>query len=468
MPSVDAAQRRALGLTAATFGPPWMVGPIGAKATIKTQGGTGRADVVLDLSRARIRLPDLGWTKERQTTGTATVGVLLKNGAIAAIPNFAVTAGDLTALGSVAFTGAGKPRTIQLRKLAFGRTDLAATIAIGPAGGVDIRASGKAFDAHPVISGPPMPDQDSAKPPPPGPPLTLSATVKTLYLSQGGALTDATLTARRTNGILQAASLDGTLTSGKSLTAVVQRDKAGQRILRVASEDAGGVLRAFGLFNDMVGGRLRVDGLFDDDNPRRRMRGTVHIDDYSVVHTPLLARLLTVAALTGVVDLLRGQGIAFASLTAPFTLDGGRITLTNARTSGASLGLTANGQIDTDNGRMAVNGTIVPVYALNSILGRIPVLGWLITGGEKGGGVVAFNFSMTGSLSNPDVSVNPLSALTPGFLRQIFSIFDAGLAPVAPSPTSAPVAPSPSSVPVAPAAPPPVSDGVPEAGPPAR
>ncbi|MBX9634465.1 MAG: hypothetical protein K2X44_05730, partial [Magnetospirillum sp.] len=51
---------------------------------------------------------------------------------------------------------------------------------------------------------------------------------------------------------------------------------------------------------------------------------------------------------------------------------------------------------------------------------------WLITGGEKGGGLVAFNFTMRGPTQEPDVSVNPLSALTPGFLRNLFNIFDDG------------------------------------------
>jgi len=38
--------------------------------------------------------------------------------------------------------------------------------------------------------------------------------------------------------------------------------------------------------------------------------------------------------------------------------------------------------------------------------------------------LIAFNYSVKGPTGNPDVSVNPLSALTPGFLRGIFGIFD--------------------------------------------
>ncbi|MEE8351889.1 MAG: hypothetical protein V3R37_06860, partial [Rhodospirillales bacterium] len=62
-------------------------------------------------------------------------------------------------------------------------------------------------------------------------------------------------------------------------------------------------------------------------------------------------------------------------------------------------------------------------YAINSALGNIPLLGQIFTGGEEGGGVFAFNYSMSGSRNNPEVNVNPLSALTPGIFRNVFDIF---------------------------------------------
>jgi len=133
---------------------------------------------------------------------------------------------------------------------------------------------------------------------------------------------------------------------------------------------------------------------------------------------------LTVASLTGVVDVLKGEGISFSVLEAPFTLSNGLLKVKDARATGTALGLTANGEIDMDRDRLKLDGTLVPFYTLNSALGGVPVLGWLLNGGEKGGGLVAFNFSMKGSTDEPEVTINPLSALTPGFLRHLFDIFD--------------------------------------------
>jgi len=43
----------------------------------------------------------------------------------------------------------------------------------------------------------------------------------------------------------------------------------------------------------------------------------------------------------------------------------------------------------------------------------------LLLGGD-GQGLFAANYRVTGSAADPQVSVNPLSALTPGFLRRLF------------------------------------------------
>jgi len=43
----------------------------------------------------------------------------------------------------------------------------------------------------------------------------------------------------------------------------------------------------------------------------------------------------------------------------------------------------------------------------------------LLLGGE-GQGLFAANYRATGSAADPQISVNPLSALTPGFLRRLF------------------------------------------------
>ncbi|MEP4988387.1 MAG: hypothetical protein ABJV68_11925, partial [Paracoccaceae bacterium] len=39
---------------------------------------------------------------------------------------------------------------------------------------------------------------------------------------------------------------------------------------------------------------------------------------------------------------------------------------------------------------------------------------------RKGEGLIGFSYTLTGNAKDPDVSVNPVSALTPGMFREVF------------------------------------------------
>jgi hypothetical protein len=68
---------------------------------------------------------------------------------------------------------------------------------------------------------------------------------------------------------------------------------------------------------------------------------------------------------------------------------------------------------------------LIPAYAINAALNKIPLIGDLITGGDKGSGIFAATYTYRGPLATAEPSVNPLAALAPGFLRRIFDIFRA-------------------------------------------
>ena len=125
--------------------------------------------------------------------------------------------------------------------------------------------------------------------------------------------------------------------------------------------------------------------------------------------------------LYGLISALRGPGLEFARLIAPFRLVNDVLEVEDARAFSPSLGFTAKGRIDLEMRVANVHGTIVPAYFFNSLLGGIPLIGRLFSP-EKGGGVFAATYSVRGALDDPAVRVNPLAALTPGFLRGVFGI----------------------------------------------
>ena len=51
----------------------------------------------------------------------------------------------------------------------------------------------------------------------------------------------------------------------------------------------------------------------------------------------------------------------------------------------------------------------------------MPILGQVLLGGE-GQGLIGLTFAVTGTFARPRVTINPVSALAPGFLKRFLEI----------------------------------------------
>ena len=163
------------------------------------------------------------------------------------------------------------------------------------------------------------------------------------------------------------------------------RSEGAVQRLNATAGDAGALLTAVGITPNVVGGSLEVHGATDPAVEGNPMVGRVQMRAYRVVNAPVLARVLSVALLTGIADSMRGEGIGFSILDGEFVFQEPRVEVRNSRASGASLGITANGVVDIAAETIDLNGTLVPAYAVNSLLGRIPVIGDILVGGRGGG-----------------------------------------------------------------------------------
>ena len=100
-----------------------------------------------------------------------------------------------------------------------------------------------------------------------------------------------------------------------------------------------------------------------------------------------------------------------------------------------SVGLTTEGYLDFAHDHVDLNGTYVPAYQVNSLVTHIPVFGPLLGGGRHEG-LFGVNYRIVGPASGPTLYVNPLSAMTPGFLRKVFGAVD-GTTPAVAAPPDA-------------------------------
>ncbi|MFQ5764038.1 MAG: AsmA-like C-terminal region-containing protein [Rhodospirillales bacterium] len=414
-----------LGLDVAPFTDKYVRGALDAEVRFTIIGEHDqRLEITTDIADAEISAPAFGWSKRHGVPGEARITVDLDGEKIRGVPNFAIAADDLSIAGRAIYEGDAGLRRIDFDRISFGRTELKGALIARGGGGWDAGFHGASFDMSAMwkdlIHGGPEDagDQDF-----PLPYLTLAVELDRVWIGPDRALRDISGTFAHKDDVWNTVLVKGELEGAKPFELTILPDDLGNRMLVMTSADAGATLRAMDFYDDMQGGTLEITGTYDEGMPGRPLRGTLNVKGYRITDAPVLTRVLSIMALTGIVEALQGDGLAFGSLEIPFVLGDGWLEIKNAKAAGTSLGFTASGTVFTYADVIDVSGTVVPAYAINSALGRLPVVGDIFTGGEKGGGVFAANYTMSGPASEPKVAVNPLAALTPGIFRSVFDIF---------------------------------------------
>jgi uncharacterized protein YhdP len=383
-------------------------------------------DLVLGLRPLAVSLPWLDWRKAAGEDGHLSAALtILDEGALRA-DSLELTAAGLEAAGGLQL----EREPWRLRSLRLDRFRLGDS-----AGGLSIRQSedGRfrvALDAEILDLGRLLEIRRQSGQGSIAAPFSASL-VADRVLMNGRALTDASAELRRDETGWREAHLGAVLPDGGRFEARLEPEEGRQR-LTVDSSSAGDLLQALDQTHQIQGGELSLDAVVTRREPTIAAEGTFEIDDFTLVDAPVLARLLTLASLTGIGNLLGGEGIFFDRLDLPFQLQDGSLTFDRARMSGSQLGLTMNGEVDLETSELDLEGTIVPVYTVNRVLGNIPLVGPFLAG-EEGEGAFAATYWVRGELSDPQITVNPLAVLAPGFIRDLFSgIMDGSLEPPEP------------------------------------
>lgn len=406
-------------------------GPVGLDIrSERRRNGQGRVTVRADLREATLMIEPLAWSKPAGQNAGGEAVLRLQGEELAAIESFRVEAPALLLRGSAAFArGTRLERvTIAEARIAESRLTGEARPPPRPGGPWSVALRGPVLDLRQAMAEetPPAPPASPAAAP--GPALALEGLFERILLGPGREL--AAVEARLAmdgRGVLRQGRVAGRAGPRGAFEAVLAPRGAGRpgRSLTLTAADAGALLGAFGILESVQGGRLSVTASYAHDAPGAPLSGVAELDEFQVRNAPAIAKLLQAMTLFGLVEALATQGLGFAKLIAPFTLTPEALVLEEARAFSASLGLTAKGSLDRRRRRLAMEGTIVPAYIINSLLGNIPLFGRLFSP-EAGGGVFAATFRLQGPLDDPQVSINPLAALTPGFLRGIFGLGQGG------------------------------------------
>lgn len=394
------------------FAPDRLKGPIAADVTYRVEGpGRGEATALLDLSKTTMAIPEAGWQKSPNQPGSAEVVLDLENDKISRISKVDVEAPGLAGHFAAQLAADHKHiAQVGIERLVVGNTEVSGTVSRRGSGWIaDIHAP--RVDARPLL-------KEAATGTPSAPssqPLAVSAQVDRLVLGPHRELEKLTASLLRTNGVWQSGRVDGYYRNGHRL--MLRFGENGSHHLSFQSDDLGAALQAFDIATGIVGGQLTIDGQFSQVGGQRTVQAHVEGQNYTLVHAPVMARLLAFPSLTGFASMLSGAGLPFSEVRGDFTFSGTRLTIDRVLAFGEAIGVTAAGWVDLDRDWLDLHGTVAPAYLLNSIVGHVPVIG-LLGGGSQG--LFAANYRLSGASGQPQVIVNPLSALAPGILRQLF------------------------------------------------
>ena len=349
-----------------------------------------------DLRGLRVALPAVGWSKSPNAAGALLVQGTL--GTAPEISNLEISGGGLTAQGRITLASGGG-----LESAVFSRVRLSdwlnAPITLrgrGPGQPVAVEIRGGTLDLRRARFG--ASQGGDAGP--------VQIALDRLQVTEGIALDSFRGDFTGAGGFT--GQFRAQLNGGPAVRGTVA-PRNGKSAVRLVSDDAGGVLRAAGFMRNASEGSFDLtllptgaEGTFD---------GSLAVRGLRVRDAPTMAALLDAISVVGLLQQLDGQGLSFDEVDARFRLTPEQVIISEASAVGPGLGISVDGIYTLAGKRIDLQGVVSPFFLVNSI-------GSFLT--RKGEGLIGFNFNIAGTSDAPQVSVNPLSAFTPGMFREIF------------------------------------------------
>ena len=141
------------------------------------------------------------------------------------------------------------------------------------------------------------------------------------------------------------------------------------------------------------------------------------IDNFKVQEVPVLAKILTLASLQGIADLLTGEGVRFTDFEMIYSNKDNVMTIDEIYAIGPAISIMMEGYIES-NKLVSLRGTLVPATTINRTISSIPLLGDLLVGKKVGEGVFGVSFKIKGPPKDLKTTVNPIKTLTPRFITR--------------------------------------------------
>ncbi len=167
----------------------------------------------------------------------------------------------------------------------------------------------------------------------------------------------------------------------KFVLSIFTNDKK-QKITNLEIEEPEPFIKNFKFIKGFKEGKLIYEAL----NYEGKTKSNLKIIDFKVQEVPVLAKLLTLASLQGIADLLTGEGIRFTDFEMEYETLGNNTKIKEMYAIGPAISLMMEGYIVKDE-LTSLKGTLVPATTVNKTISKIPMLGEILVGKKIGEGV---------------------------------------------------------------------------------
>ncbi|UXN64127.1 DUF3971 domain-containing protein [Phyllobacterium sp. A18/5-2] len=393
---------------------PLLSGPISVDID-KAPDGSRLA--IADLTKAEIKLAQLGWTKGAGVKASAKFA-LQQDGDNVNIRDLDVSGDTFRLRGDVKVVG-GDLTSADFSDVRLNRGDNIAVKVSRTKYGYRVDVKGDSFDARPLLNQ--ITDKKQKNADSGGKQrILVNADIGEVAGFYSESFSNVSLSYEGVGSNVSGLAFNAITKSGQKAIAT-DSSESGARSISLQSKDAGAVLRFFGFYDKMSGGTISVALDSKGDGP---LRGQVDARNFTLVNEPRLAKLVSTSPNgTSLNDAVQ-KNIDVSTVTfdrgfSQIEKGSNYTNLANGVIRGSTIGTTFQGVLSDPQGNMSLTGTFMPAYGINRIFGELPILG-LLLGNGRDRGLIGITYKLSGPLKQPQITVNPISVIAPGIFRSIF------------------------------------------------
>ncbi len=382
----------------------------------KDKGGVEKIDIDLDLQKTGLTLPLFNWHKIKGAPGKFELDLETKSGVIRKFKKLSFVAPGAKIIGNAEFGQDGKISGINLSPFQVGEKKGEARAEIRDGiWNVFIRMPFLNF--NPILAsfrrGEPADEEEPGKLS-----LNLDIRINDLFLKEAHRFNDVHALIKLRDGDFHFVNVKGK-DKEETLSLRYQPHK-GNMVLEVDVPKLETILDGLDITQNMRAQNIQIQAQKPLKNMAQPLKGKLFVESIHILKAPVFAKLLRLISIEGLLQSLAGEGIVFNDNYAKFEYKNKNIAIRRAYMMNSSIGITAKGYLHLGKKNMNIEGVLVPANFINQLLGKIPLIGQLLTGG-KDQGLFSVSYTAKGSIKEPDISSNPLGVIAPNFIKGLFS-----------------------------------------------